>query len=113
MKKLLAVLAAVVVLLACSTAWAGRIYVGAAPVVVYRPAAPVVAYYAPAVPVVPAPVMVPAPMVVPAPVVAPTPVLTPEALVYPGTVVYPAPVVRARVYYGPVRPVYRLGVIVP
>jgi len=98
--------------LSCSTAWAGRIYVGPAPVVVYHPGTPVVTYYAPAVPVVtPAPVVTP-PVVTSAPVVTPTPVVTPEAVVYPATVVYPAPaVIRTRVLYGPRRAVYR--VIVP
>jgi hypothetical protein len=74
--------------------------------VVYRPVAPVVTFYAPAVPVVAA-----APVIAPAPVAVPTAILTPEALYYPGTVLYAAPAVRARVYYRPVRPAY--GVIVP
>ena len=70
MHKLLAVFVAIVVVLVCSTAWAGRAYVAAAPAVVYGPVAPVVSYYAPAVP-----------MVTPAPVVVPSPILTPEAVV--------------------------------
>jgi hypothetical protein len=109
MRKLPAILAALGVLLACSVASAGWTYVAPAPVMVYRPVAPVVTYYAPPVAAVP---VAPSPIVPPAPVVAPTPVLTPQAVMYPGTVVYPAPAyVPARVYYRPARGVYR--VVVP
>jgi hypothetical protein len=110
MKKLLPAFVALAVVFACSTALAGWGYVVRGPGVVYRPVAPVVTYYAPTVPVAPAPVVVPAPIVAPAQVAVPAPVLTPDALVYPGTVYYGAPAVRARVYYRPVRPAW---VIVP
>jgi len=109
MKRLIPVMAAVALVWAGSTAFAGWGYVVRGPGVVVRPAVPVVTYYAPAVPVAAAPDVAPAPVVVPAP--PPSPVLTPEALVYPGMVVYPAPAVRARVFYRPVLPAY--GVLVP
>jgi len=109
MKKLIPIVAAFVLTLASATAWGGWGYAVRGSGVVVRPAVPVVTYYAPVVPAVPAAVVTPAPVVTPVP--APSPVLTPEALVYPGMVVYPAPVVRARVWYRPVLPAY--GVIVP
>lgn len=109
MRKLLAILAVLGVLLTCSVATAGWTYVARAPIVVYRPVAPVVTYYAPPVAGVS---VAPSPIMTPAPVVAPTPVLTPQAVMYPGTVMYPAPAyVPARVYYRPARGVYR--VVVP
>jgi len=109
MCKLPAVLAVLGLLLTCSVASAGWTYVAPAPVVVYRPVAPVVTYYAPPVMAFP---VAPAPIVTSAPVVAPTPVVTPQAVMYPGTVMYPAPAfVPARVYYRPARGVFR--VVVP
>jgi|GEM_PF-4373378 len=107
MKRLIPIVAAFVLTLAGSTAWAGWGYAVRGSGVVVRPAVPVVTYYAPVVPAVPAAVVAPAPVVPP----VPSPVLTPEALVYPGMVVYPAAVVRARVWYRPVLPAY--GVLVP
>jgi len=116
MCRLLAILAALGVLLTCSVASAGWVYVAPAPRVVYRSVAPVATYYAPAVttyaPVVTADPVFPAPVVAPTPVFAPTPVIAPQAVMYPGTVVVPAPAfVPARVYYRPARGVYR--VVVP
>lgn len=106
MRKLLAILAAVGVVLTCSVASAGWTYVTPAPVVVYRPVAPWVTYYAPPVAAVPA---APSAIVTPAPVFTPAPVLTPQTVTYPDTVVYPAPAyVPARVYYRPARGVYRV-----
>jgi hypothetical protein len=96
MKKLLMVLVALVVVFACSSAWAGWGYCGPGPYAVYRPWGPVVSYYSPAIPVVPAPVVTEAPIVT-------------ESVVAP-PVVYPAPVVVGpRFYYRPiVRPVVRV-----
>jgi len=97
MKKSIAVLVGLAVVFACSSAWAGWAYLAPRRAVVYRPFAPVVTYYSPVVPMVPAPV------------VTASPVLTPEAVVYPGAVMYPAPAVfPARVYYRPVRPFVRV-----
>jgi hypothetical protein len=97
MKKSIAVLVGLAVVFACSSAWAGWGYFVHAPAVVYRPVAPVVTYYSPVVPAVPAPA------------VTASPVLTPQVYVSPGAVVYPAPVVvPARVYYRPVRPFVRV-----
>jgi hypothetical protein len=95
MKKLLAVLVALVVVLACSSAYAGWVYYGPGPFAVYRPWAPVVTYYSSPV--------------VPAPVVTEAPVVTPGVVAYPPAAVYPAPlVVGPRFYYRPVRPYVRV-----
>ncbi len=106
MKKTLAVLVVLAVVFACSSAWAGWVYLAPAPAVVYRPLAPVVTYYSPVVPVAPAPVVTASPVVTARPVVAPPVYVSPAPVVYPAPVVVPA-----RAYYRAMRPYVR--VVVP